>query len=123
MTSSPQSPDSQDALAEKVGGAAAGLIGGMVLGFAVAAILALLFADSIDPVIVFGTAALGAVVGYLSVAAGLGVFEGAAHFSIGWISAIAERWPDFNERSAVHLKWLMALGFALGIVALAVWRW
>jgi hypothetical protein len=123
MASSPQPPESQDALAEKVGGAAAGLIGGMVLGFAVAAIFAALFDESLNPVIVFGTAALGALVGYLSVAAGLGVFEGAAHFSIGWISAIAERWPIGNERSTAYLKWLTALGFALGIVALVMWRW
>jgi hypothetical protein len=123
MASSPQPPESQDAFAEKVGGAAAGLIGGMVLGFAVAAIFAALFDDSINPVIVFGTAALGALVGYLSVAAGLGVLEGAAHFSIGWISAIAERWPIGYERSTAYLKWLTALGFALGIVALAMWRW
>lgn len=123
MASGPPAPQSHDAFAEKVGGAAAGLIGGMVLGFAVAAMLAALFDDSLSPVIVFGAAVLGALIGYLSVAAGLGVLEGAAHFSIGWISAIARRRPIGNEHSVACLKWLTAIGFALGIAALAMWRW
>ena len=83
--------------AYRLGSLAVGLLAGLVLGLVVAVLLAAaLRVDVSFPLFVFGGAASGAILGYLSSGAGFGLAGAVVHFLVGLVSAAGNHivWPN-----------------------------
>jgi hypothetical protein len=92
------------------------MLGGLVVGFAIAFVFVLLGASEIYAQIVFGVALAGAVCGCFYADLGFGIFESAVHLIIGFLHGLAERIPEPSALSPRWLTAILAIGAALGLV-------
>jgi hypothetical protein len=114
----------EDTASFRLGSAALGLFGGGVLGFVVAALVAVSSGgESYFAPLVFGTAALGAVAGYLHGSLGFGLAEGATHFVLGLLVGAAERVVNPLPEAPRWLKAVYWLGLTVGVVFIVHLWW
>jgi hypothetical protein len=122
MSQSPR--DSQeDENAMRVGGVAAGLLAGLAIGVVSAALLLAVGSEVLAGWAFFACTAGGAVVGYLSAAAGLGLAEGVSHFIVGLVHGMAERVSSPSAQLPWWLRWLFFAGVLVGLLILVTRRW
>lgn len=104
-------------LSLRVAAAALGLLAGLAFGLVFAFVAgAIAPASMLVDWVVFGTIVLGAVVGFLWPAGGLGLAQGFAHFLTGLASVAAERMLHRSADDAPWLKALLWLGVIVGVI-------
>jgi hypothetical protein len=120
-----QSPSSreEDEAAMRVGGTAIGLLAGLAIGSIAAGLLVAAGAEFSAGWAFFLCIAAGAVTGYASSAAGLGLAEGVAHFIVGAIHGVAEQIQSPSNRVPWWLRWLFVAGVLSGLAILITARW
>lgn len=109
------------------GAAALGVFAGLAVGFFVAAMLVKFrVSDEFSPLLIFGSAALGGLMGFLRTDAGFSLFEAAMHYFIGYFSAQADEIATPSPQAPRWLHWALAAGVVCGVITVLVFgygRW
>jgi hypothetical protein len=104
-------------LSLRVAAAALGLLAGLAFGLVFAFVAGAVAPTSVlVDWVVFGTIVLGAVIGFLWPAGGMGLAQGLAHFLTGLASVAAERMLHRSADDPPWLQILLWLGVIVGVL-------